>query len=46
MRRVILLSVVAVLASPSAAGAKEVGSLTLCGTNGCQAAGRRRIRYG
>jgi hypothetical protein len=35
MRRVILLSVVAVLASPSAAGAKEVGSLTLCGTNGC-----------
>lgn len=36
MRRALLLAVLAVLALPTAASAKEVAALTLCGTDGCQ----------
>jgi MYXO-CTERM domain-containing protein len=36
MRRLVLLGVLALAASPPAATAKEVGSLTLCGTDGCR----------
>jgi hypothetical protein len=35
MRRPILLALVALLALPGLASAKEVSSLVLCGTNGC-----------
>src|SRR5690242_6014285 len=36
MRRAIVLAALAALALPTAASAKEVGALTLCGTDGCQ----------
>ena len=36
MRRAIVLAALAALALPSAASAKEVAALTLCGTDGCQ----------
>ena len=36
MRRVIVLAALAALALPTAASAKEVAALTLCGTDGCQ----------
>ena len=36
MRRTIVLAVLAVLALPTAASAKELAALTLCGTDGCQ----------
>ena len=36
MRRVIVLTALAVLGLPTAASAKEVAALTLCGTDGCQ----------
>jgi hypothetical protein len=36
MRRVIVLAALAALALPTAASAKEVGSLTVCGTDGCE----------
>jgi hypothetical protein len=36
MRRAIVLASLAALALPTAASAKEVGALTVCGTDGCQ----------
>jgi hypothetical protein len=36
MRRVIVLAAIAALALPATASAKEVGSLTVCGTDGCE----------
>jgi hypothetical protein len=36
MRRAIVLAVLAALALPTAASAKEIAALTLCGTDGCQ----------
>src|SRR5215213_9173826 len=36
MRRAIVLAGLAALALPTAASAKEVAALTLCGTDGCQ----------
>jgi hypothetical protein len=36
MRRTIVLAVLAALALPTAASAKEIAALTLCGTDGCQ----------
>ena len=36
MRRAIVLAALAALALPTAASAKEVAALTLCGTDGCQ----------
>jgi hypothetical protein len=36
MRRVIVLATLAALALPTAASAKEVAALTVCGTDGCQ----------
>jgi LPXTG-motif cell wall-anchored protein len=36
MRRTIVLAVLAALALPTAASAKELAALTLCGTDGCQ----------
>ena len=36
MRRTIVLAVLAALALPAAASAKELAALTLCGTDGCQ----------
>ena len=36
MRRVIVLAALAVLAFPAAAPAKRVGSLTVCGADGCE----------
>ncbi len=35
MRRLVLLAAAAVLALPAAAGAKQVGGLTVCGHDGC-----------
>jgi hypothetical protein len=36
MRRVIVLTAIAALALPAAASGKRVGSLTVCGTDGCE----------
>ena len=36
MRRAIVLATLAAVALPTVASAKEVGALTLCGTDGCQ----------
>ena len=36
MRRAIVLATIAALALPTAASAKEVAALTLCGSDGCQ----------
>jgi hypothetical protein len=36
MRRAIVLATLAALALPGGAGAKEVGALTVCGSDGCQ----------
>jgi hypothetical protein len=36
MRRAAVISVIAALALPAAAGAKEISAVSVCGTNGCR----------
>jgi hypothetical protein len=46
MRRTIALAALAALALPAGAGAKEVGSLTVCGSDGCHKITAHAARQG